>query len=517
MNIGDHGRPGPGEHARRMAIAMVAAHAMGGLVVFVLLGFVMPVPEEVQDDYGLTLLNGVVFAGYLAVVVPIEVVLGRRLGERLLAGLARGRLDERERELALRFPLRLFALFAAPWAIAVLLFFAVNVGRSTLLGFEVAITVGLGGATTCAIAYLLAERIQRPITALALAGEVPEHTTVPGVGARALLAWALGTAIPVLGMGVAAVVALIEDVSVERLAATAIFLGATALLVGAAAMLAMSRSIAEPLEALRGAVARVEAGTLDVAVSVDDASEVGFLQAGFNRMAAGLRERERLRDLFGRHVGEDVAREALERRGELASEVREVAVLFVDIVRSTTLAAGRSAAEVVELLNRFFDVVVQVVAEHGGFINKFQGDAALAIFGAPVPLEDRDGRALAAARALAERLRREVPELEAGIGVSGGPAVAGNVGAVRRFEYTVIGDPVNEAARLTELAKAVPERVMANAALLKRASEAEADRWEAGETVTLRGLVEGTRVATPRSAKADSSRPGVPPSGPVSR
>jgi adenylate cyclase len=455
-------------------------------------------------------------AGYLAVVVPIEVVLGRRLGEPLLAGLARGRLDESERALALKFPLRLFVLFAAPWAIAVLLFFAVNVGRSTLLGFEVAITVGLGGATTCAVAYLLAERIQRPVTALALAGEVPDRPMVPGIDARALLTWALGTAIPVLATGVAAVVSLIEETSVERLAATAIFLGATALLVGAGAMLAMSRSIAEPLKALRGAVARVEAGSLDVAVPVDDASEVGFLQAGFNHMAAGLREREQLRDLFGRHVGEDVAREALERKGELAGEVRDVAVLFVDIVGSTTLAANRAPAEVVELLNRFFDVVVEVVAEHGGFINKFQGDAALAIFGAPMPLKDQDGRALAAARALGERLRREVPELEAGIGVSGGPALAGNVGALRRFEYTVIGVPVNEAARLTELAKSVPGRVVANAALLERAPEAEAHCWEAGETVTLRGLAEETRVAAPRSATAGGlggEAPGGPASG----
>ena len=120
-----------------------------------------------------------------------------------------------------------------------------------------------------------------------------------------------------------------------------------------------------------------------------------------------------------------------------------------------------------------------------------------------MPLEDRDGRGLAAARALAERLRREVPELDAGIGVSGGPAVAGNIGAERRFEYTVIGDPVNEAARLTELAKAVPGRVMANAALLKRASKAEADRWEVGETVTLRGLGRGTLVAVPTALQPE--------------
>jgi adenylate cyclase len=499
--VDDSSRPRPEEQGRRMKTAMVAAHAIGGLVVFVLLGFIMPVPEEVQDDYTLTLINGIVLAGYLAVVVPVMLLFGRRLARPLLDGMARGRLDEPERTLALEFPLRLLILFAVPWAIAVLLFFAVNVGESMLLGFEVAVTVALGGATTCAIAYLLAERIQRPVTALALAGDLPDRPTLP-VGTRALLAWALGTAIPVLGTGVAAVVSLVEEVSVERLAATVIFLGATALLVGAGAMLVMSRSIAEPLEALRGAVARVEAGTLDVAVPVDDGSEVGFLQAGFNHMASGLRERERLRDLFGRHVGEDVAREALERKGEFAGEVREVAVLFVDIVGSTTLAANRSAREVVELLNRFFGVVVDVVGEHGGFVNKFQGDAALAIFGAPMQLEDRDGRALAAARALDERLRREVPELEAGIGVSGGPAVAGNVGAERRFEYTVIGDPVNEAARLTELAKSWSGRVVANAELLTRAARAEARRWEAGETVALRGLAKEMRLAAPATATA---------------
>jgi adenylate cyclase len=339
------------------------------------------------------------------------------------------------------------------------------------------------------------------VTRLALAGGVPARPAVPGVGTRALLTWGLGTAIPVLATSMAAVLSLIEETSVERLAATALFLGATALVVGAAAMRAMSRSIAEPLETLRAAVARVEAGSLEAAVPVDDATEVGFLQAGFNHMAEGLRERERLRDLFGRHVGEDVARDALEREGSLAGEVRDVAVVFVDIVASTTLSGNRSPGAVVELLNRFFEVVVDVVADHGGFVNKFQGDAALAIFGAPMPLEDRDGRALAAARTIGERLREQVPELEAGVGVSAGAAVAGNVGAARRFEYTVIGDPVNEAARLTEVAKSVPGRVVANAALLERSSKAEADRWEAGETLTLRGLPRGTRVATPRVDK----------------
>ena len=129
---------------------------------------------------------------------------------------------------------------------------------------------------------------------------------------------------------------------------------------------------------------------------VFDGSDLGLLQAGFNRMADGLREREQLRDLFGRHVGEDVARAALERGIELGGEELEVAVLFVDIVGSTALAAERPPQEVVALLNEFFGVVVEVVEDHGGWINKFEGDAALAVFGAPLPLDDAAGCALAA-------------------------------------------------------------------------------------------------------------------------
>ena len=128
---------------------------------------------------------------------------------------------------------------------------------------------------------------------------------------------------------------------------------------------------------------RVEAGDFAARVPVDDASEVGLLEAGFNRMAAGLGERERLRDLFGRHVGRDVARAALEGELRLGGELREVAVLFVDVVGSTTLAARRPATEVVALLNAFFALVVECVEREDGWVNKFEGDAALCVFGAP--------------------------------------------------------------------------------------------------------------------------------------
>jgi adenylate cyclase len=255
-------------------------------------------------------------------------------------------------------------------------------------------------------------------------------------------------------------------------------------------------------------MARIEEGDLDATVPVDDGSEIGLLEAGFNRMAAGMRERDRLRDLFGRHVGREVAEAALEREGEpeLGGEQREVGALLVDLIGSTALASRRPPDEVVELLNGFFRLVVDVVEEHGGCVNKFEGDAALCVFGAPVTRPDPAGDALRAARTLRERITRELPG-DAGIGVSAGAAFAGWVGAEERFEYTVIGDPVNEAARLCELAKRRPERLLAADAALERAGAEESARWEVRESVVLRGRSSPTGLALPAPAAG-----GVPES-----
>ncbi|HEX2576275.1 MAG TPA: adenylate/guanylate cyclase domain-containing protein, partial [Aquihabitans sp.] len=161
------------------------------------------------------------------------------------------------------------------------------------------------------------------------------------------------------------------------------------------------------------------------------------------------------------------------------------------------MASDRPAQEVVALLNRFFGVVVDEVHGHGGWINKFQGDATLAVFGAPSSVDDAPGRALATARAIARRLPLEVPELGAGIGVSWGSAVAGHVGDARRFEFTVIGDPVNEAARLTELAKAHDPMVLASAEAVEAAGPEERRCWEAAGSAELRGRTRATRLARP--------------------
>jgi adenylate cyclase len=269
-----------------------------------------------------------------------------------------------------------------------------------------------------------------------------------------------------------------------------------AVLLGLPIMILTSRSISDPIREVVDAMAKVEQGRIDTFVGVYERSEIGRLQGGFNRMVAGIGERDRLRDLFGRHVGEDVARRALEGGASLSGDVRDAAILFIDLVDSTKLAANRPPREVAEVLNDFFRIVVSAVDERNGFINKFQGDAALAVFGVPLPSEEAATAALATACNLRSQLGR-LPQVDFGIGVSAGPVFAGNIGAENRYEYTVVGDAVNEAARLADFAKTSDQRIVCSAAVIDRADAAERRHWaSSGETI-LRGRSEPTHIWTP--------------------
>jgi adenylate cyclase len=275
------------------------------------------------------------------------------------------------------------------------------------------------------------------------------------------------------------------------------FMAAFGLVVGLLTTVAVTRSVADPLRVVRLGLRRVGEGDLDSELPVDDAGEIGRLQSGFNRMVAGLRERRRLADLFGRHVGTEVARRAVEQGVQLGGELREVSVLFVDVIGSTTLAATHEPHDVVAILNEFFGAVVSTTNAEDGWVNKFEGDAALCVFGAPTDQPDHATRALRAARALRAKLDGLVGVpggLDAGVGVSTGKAVAGNVGAEDRYEYTVIGDPVNEAARLTELAKSIPGRVAVSSTAVERADEDERGHWTVGERHVLRGRTHETQT-----------------------
>ena len=162
---------------------------------------------------------------------------------------------------------------------------------------------------------------------------------------------------------------------------------------------------------------------------------------------------------------------------------------------STQLATTREPHEVAAVLNEFFQIVVAAVDERRGLINKFQGDAALAVFGAPLRTDDPASAALATARALATDLHRL--GVDFGIGVSAGPVFAGNIGAENRYEYTVVGDAVNEAARLADRAKDFDGRVLCSAAAIDRADEAERRCWAVQGSEMLRGRSRLTQISAP--------------------
>lgn len=359
--------------------------------------------------------------------------------------------------------------------------------------------ISFPGIVVSASCYLFTEFALRPVAAQALEAGKPPARVGQGVMGRTMLVWALGSGVPVLGIFLAAAISpLLEGVvSPTQFTVAIMILALFALVFGFILMWILSWLMATPVRVVSAALNRVEQGDFDTNLVVFDGSELGQLQRGFNSMAHGLRERERVRDLFGRHVGREVAALAEKDDVQLGGEERYAAVIFVDIIGSTKLVTSRPAVEVVAVLNRFFDVVVDEVERHHGLVNKFEGDAVLAVFGAPVSLDNPDAEALSAARAMSRRLKEEVPECQAGIGVAAGVCVAGNVGAKQRFEYTVIGEPVNEAARLCELSKNTTTHLVASSRIVANAGQAEAARWQLGEKVTLRGYSQPTQLAQP--------------------
>ncbi len=443
-------------------------------------------------------------AGYLLLAIPLGTVLGVRRQRGTNRWLVAGRPpDGAEARRALRIPVEAGIAAGLTWLVGAVLVGVVGAVAfpDPRVGGRIGVATLLGGIVTAGLTYLLVARAARAVTARALAAHPPSGRLALGVRPRLLLTWAVTSGVPLVGL----VLLYLDPTNPGgpgRLVVVSLALVAIA--VGGLATLLTARAVGQPLRHLRQAVGRVGEGDYGARVEVDDAGEIGLLQEGVNSMAAGLAERERLRDLFGRHVGATVAQRALDEGVSLAGEQRTVAALFVDIAGSTSLVRRTGAEQMVGLLNRFFAVVVDTVEDEGGLVNKFEGDAALCVFGAPTEHADPAGAALRAARRICDAVT-EAGEVDVGVGVSCGPVWAGQVGAARRLEYTVIGDPVNEAARLTELAKEHPGRAVASEPTVRAAHPSERSSWTPGGEVVLRGRDEPTRTWVRAAARPDRS------------
>jgi adenylate cyclase len=402
-----------------------------------------------------------------------------------------------ERRTATRLVRRQSLLLAATWAASGVIFLALNLDGGLALAVATLLAVVFGGSAAAGLSLLLTQHSLRPVLVAATQGS-EGIVIAPRVLTRLVGMWLMGCGLPCAAIAALIVIRsngwIIQKTASVEMPILVVVLAAV--LLGLPIMILTSRSISDPIREVVDAMAQVEQGRIDTSVGVYERSEIGRLQGGFNRMVTGIGERDRLRDLFGRHVGVDVARRAVEEGTSLSGDVAEAAILFIDLVDSTKLAASRPPRDVAEVLNDFFRIVVSAVDERNGFINKFQGDAALAVFGVPLPSGEAASEALATARDLRSQLRR-LPMVDFGIGVSAGPVFAGNIGAENRYEYTVIGDAVNEAARLADLAKTSDRRIVCSAAVLDRADAAERRHWAAFGEAVLRGRTEPTHIWAP--------------------
>ncbi|MDG4668593.1 adenylate/guanylate cyclase domain-containing protein [Mycobacterium sp. 236(2023)] len=397
-----------------------------------------------------------------------------------------------------RITRRQSAITLAPWLLTAAVLVPLNLHAEATVFVVLTTALLFGAIATVCTGFLFTLRTLRPVLAAVPADA--ERPPAPGVRARLLIMWVVCTALPGSAIAVLLVMRyrewLLDESSPIELAL--LVLALVAVVLGLRAMILVSMSISDPVNQVVDAMADVEKGEIDRTIDVYEWSEIGRLQSGFNRMVAGLRERDRLRDLFGRHVGEEVARRAFDQAPDheaSSGDERDVAILFIDLVGSTELAAAREPHAVAQILNDFFQIVVAEVDRRHGLINKFQGDAALAVFGAPLRIADPATAAMATARALRSELRR-LP-VDFGIGVSAGPVFAGNIGAENRYEYTVVGDAVNEAARLADHAKDFDSRTLCSGTAHDRASPAERALWAGNGQTTLRGRAGVTDIFAP--------------------
>lgn len=400
-----------------------------------------------------------------AVFLPLAFFIGigwsSRRAAKTAAWLEAGRKPTREDVIRLlRAPLFGFALSASIWAGGALIFGVVNATASLLGGVVMAIPIAMGGLTTAALTSLAAERALRPIMSVALAHSPPIRAGGPGVGRRMTDAWLLGTGLPVAGAALVLIGAMAGVFPDDGLRA-AVLLLVLALSIGLWMIYVTARTIAEPVAAIGAALARVEQGDFEAHIKIEDGTEVGRLQAGFNQMTAGLAERERIREAFGTYVDPDVAERVLREGTMLEGEEVEISVLFLDVRGFTSYVERSSARDVVEVLNRLFELIVPIIRRHEGHVNKFLGDGLLALFGAPVRLDDHADRALRAGIEIATAVKEEFGEqLQIGIGINTGLVVAGNVGGAGRLEFSVIGDAVNVAARVEAATRVTGDTIL---------------------------------------------------------
>jgi class 3 adenylate cyclase len=328
------------------------------------------------------------------------------------------------------------------------------------------------------------------------AGGADPDLFAPGLPLRSRLLVTLPAINVVTGVTAVVVVGL-GNLTLADLGLAAVVSAAVAGSASLALTILVSESVTGPIQAMHSATRAIADGDLATRVPVVTTDETGALARSFNRMAAGLEQRERLREALGTFVDPGLAERVLSEGTVMEGQEVELSLLFLDIRGFTAYCETAAASDVVARLNDLYGAVVPVILRHGGHANKFIGDGLLAVFGAPERLPDHADRAVAAAIEIAGLVRQRYgDDLRVGIGVNSGRVVVGTVGGGGRLDFTVIGDAVNTAARVEAATRDTGDDVLITEATL-RASTNDRPDWEERQPVPLRGKRDPVRLYAP--------------------
>jgi len=451
-------------YGRRYSWAVCAVAALVGLPIFVVWSFLIVAVEQ----SGHYLEAAVVTVVGMPVLVCVVVRPGSGAG-RLVEQWAVGREVDRATALDATYAwtrgllvrgLALTAVWAGLLSVGVGAIAGATEWRLAQYGILGAV---IGVAVLLPAVHSLAEAAARPAR-VAIAGDTGVGDSLPRARPT-FAAWSSGSMLSVLFVFAVqgAMLTAVFDRAREQ---PALFVAiGCALTVGLGLPLTVGTAFSpslRPIRDLAEGTERVASGDYGKRLPVVQDDDLGALAASFNRMQAGLAERQRLQAAFGTYVDPALAARLLEQGDDVfTGERREVTVMFVDIRDFTPFAEANTAEDTVARLNALFEIVVPAVVEAGGHVNKFLGDGALAVFGAPNDLADHADAAVSAAM-LIHRLAADRFDgaLRIGVGINTGLVIAGTIGGGGKLEFTLIGDTVNVAARVEQLTKTTGDAIL---------------------------------------------------------
>lgn len=265
---------------------------------------------------------------------------------------------------------------------------------------------------------------------------------------------------------------------------------------------AIASSVTRPVRILVAFARDIQHGDYTREVNLHQQDELGQLGQAFNNMSKGLFERDKVRNLLGKVISPEIAEELIRSDVQLGGEEKEITILFTDLRGFTSLSENRAPAEVLNFLNEYLTRMTAVIDRHGGVVDKYIGDAIMALFGAPLEYPDHASRAVACALEMVEELERNNaafeergwPQLAMGIGIHTGKVVVGNMGSRDRLNYTAIGDGVNLASRLESATKELSVPVIVSAATMQRTP---AFQYRELGVIKVKGKQRAVKIFTP--------------------